>query len=83
MRMLASSLRGDVRDRAFKQLEQRLLHALAGNVSGYGCVLALAGDLVYLIDIDNAFLGTRNVKVRRLKQLEDNVLNILADIVPR
>ena len=80
MRMLASALRGDVRDRAFKQLEQRLLHALAGNVSGYGCVLALAGDLVYLIDIDNAFLGTRNVKVRRLKQLEDNVLNILADI---
>ena len=80
LRVLASALRRDVCDRALKQLEQCLLHALARDVARDGRVLALAGDLVDLVDINNAALRTLDVKIRRLQQLEQDVLHILTDI---
>ena len=63
-----------------KKLQQGLLNALAGDVPGNGSVLALAGDFIDLIDINNPTLRALHVKVRRLKQLQDNVLHILAHI---
>ena len=42
LRVLASALRRDISDRALQNLEQRLLHALAGDVARDGRVLALA-----------------------------------------
>ena len=39
---------------ALQDLQQRLLHALAGDVAGDRRVLALAGDLVDLVDVDDA-----------------------------
>ena len=80
LRVLASALRRDVCDRALEQLEQRLLHALAGDVARDGRVLALAGDLVDLVDVNDAALCALDVKVRRLQELEQDVLYILADI---
>ena len=80
VRVLASALRRDVGDRALEDLEQRLLHALAGDVAGDRRVLALAGDLVDLVDVDDAALALLDVVARGLQQLEDDVLDILADV---
>ena len=80
MRMLAAALRRNVRDRALKHLEQRLLNALARNVAGDGGIFALAGNLVDLIDIDDAVLGQLDVEIRRLNQTEQDVLDVLADV---
>ena len=60
--------------------QQCLLHALAGHVARDGGVLALAGDLIHLVDIDDAALRQLNVEVCRLQQAQENVLDILADI---
>ena len=57
LRVLAPALRRHVGDGALQDLEQRLLHALAADVAGDRGVLALAGDLVDLVDIDDAALG--------------------------
>src|SRR5208282_1719517 len=67
-------------DRALYDLEQRLLHALAGNIAGDRQIVGFAGDLIDLVDVDDAALGARNVVVGRLQQLEDDVLDVLADI---
>ena len=80
MRVLAAALRRDVRDRALDDFQQCLLHALAGDVARDGGVLALAGDLVDLVDIDNSALGELHVVIRRLKQTEQNVFHIIADV---
>ena len=78
--MLAAALRRHRGDGAFHDLEQRLLHALAGNVAGDRGVVGLAADLVDFVDIDDAALGPLDIVVGRLQQLEDDVLDVLADI---
>ena len=80
VRVLAAALRGHVRDRAFQDLEQRLLDALARDVAGDRGVLVLARDLVDLVDVDDAFLALLDVAARRLQQLQDDVLDVLADV---
>ena len=80
VRMLAAALRGNVGDGAFEDLEQGLLHAFAGDVAGDGGVLVLAADLVDLVDVDDAGLGAGDVAVGGLEELEDDVLDILADV---
>ena len=66
--------------RAFEDLEQRLLDTLAGDVAGDRRVFGLASDLVDLIDIDDPLLGTLDVEVGSLDQLEQDVLDVLTDI---
>ena len=78
--MLSAALRGYVCNGSLKQLEQCLLYALAGNVSRYGCIFALAGDLVYLVNVNYAVLGTLYVEIGSLEQTQKNILNVLADI---
>ena len=80
VRVLAPALRGDRRLRALEDLQQRLLHTLAGHVTGDRRVLALAGDLVDLVDVDDPRLGPLDVEVGGLDQLEQDVLDVLADI---
>ena len=80
LRMLAPALRRHARGGALHQLEQRLLHALARHVARDRGVLGLAADLVDLVDIDDPALRPLDVIVGRLEQLEDDVLDILADI---
>src|SRR3712207_8699322 len=43
-------------------------------------VLALARDLVDLVDVDDPGLGLLDVVVGRLDQLEQDVLDVLADV---
>ena len=71
---------GTAADGALEDLEQRLLHALAGHVAGDRRVLALAGDLVDLVDVDDAGLGLLDVVVGGLDQLEEDVLDVFADV---
>ncbi len=80
VRVLASTLRRHRRGGPFEDLQQRLLHALARYVTGDRRVLGLAGDLVDLIDVDDAGLGALDVVVGRLDQLEQDVLDVLADV---
>ena len=80
LRMLAAALRRHAGDRALHDLQQRLLHALARNVAGDRGIVGLAADLVDLVDVDDAALGALDVVVGRLQELQDDVLDILADI---
>ena len=80
VRVLAPALRRHRRRGALEDLEQRLLHALAGDVARDRRVLALAGDLVDLVDVDDARLGLLDVVVGGLDELEEDVLDVLADV---
>ena len=80
LRVLAAALRRDVGDRALDDLQQRLLHALARDVAGDRRVVGLAADLVDLVDVDDAALRALDVVVGGLQQLQDDVLDVLADV---
>ena len=64
----------------FEDLQQRLLDAFARDVAGDRRVLVLAADLVDLVDVDDALLALLDVAAGRLQQLEDDVLDVLADV---
>ena len=78
--VLAAALRRHVGDRAFQDLEQRLLDAFARDVAGNRRVLVLAADLVDFVDVDDALLALLDVAAGRLQQLQDDVLDVLADV---
>src|SRR5262249_23241958 len=80
VRMLAAALRRYRRDGAFHDLQQRLLNPFSRNIADDREVLRLAADLVDFIDVDDTALGALDIVVGRLQQLEDDVLDILADI---
>jgi hypothetical protein len=61
LRVLAAALGRHVGDRALEDLQQGLLHALARDVAGDGGVVALARDLVDLVDVDDAALRALDV----------------------
>src|SRR5918995_1745529 len=61
VRMLASTLRWNVGDGAFEDLQERLLHSLAGHVARNRRVLVLATNLVDLVDVDDALLRSLDV----------------------
>ena len=65
---------------ALQDLQQGLLHALAGHVPGDGGVLALPGDLIHLVDIDDAPLGQLDVVVGGLDQTQEDVLHVVAHV---
>ena len=78
--MLAAALRRHSCDRAFHDLQQRLLHALARHVARDRGVVGLARNLVDFVDIDDAALRALDVVIGRLQQLQNNVLDVFADI---
>src|SRR5204863_3542480 len=80
VRVLAPALRRDVGDRALENLQERLLDALARHVARDRGVLVLAADLVDFVDVDDALLAFLDVAARGLQQLQDDVLDILADV---
>src|SRR5581483_5656959 len=80
VRVLAPALGRNVGRRALEDLEQRLLDALAADVAGDRRVLALARDLVDLVDVDDALLGALDVVVGGLDELEQDVLDVLTDV---
>ena len=78
--VLAPALRRHRRGRPLEDLQQRLLHAFAGDVAGDRRVVGFARDLVDLVDVDDPGLGLFDVVVGGLDQLEKDVLDVLADV---
>ena len=78
--MLAAAGGRNAGHRALKNLQQRLLNALARDIAGDGEVLGLAGDLVNLVHVDNAHLSALNVAIGSIDKLEQNVLHVLAHV---
>src|SRR6266404_2560101 len=78
--MLATALRGNRGNRAFHDLQKRLLHALTRYVARDRRVVGFAADFVDLVDIDDAALRALDIVVGRLQQLQDDVLDVFADI---
>ena len=78
--VLAPALGRHARHRAFDDLEQRLLHALARDIARDRGVLARARDLVDLVDVDDAALRAFDVVIGVLQQRDDDVLDVLADV---
>ena len=78
--VLPSALGRNIGHRALQDLQQGLLHALAGHVPGDGGVLALPGDLIHLVDIDDAPLRQLHVVVGGLDQTQQDVLHVVAHI---
>ena len=66
--VLASTLRRNIHDASFQELQHRLLHSLTGNITRDGRVVALAGNLVDLIDEDDSPLSLGNIEIRLLKE---------------
>ena len=78
--MLATALGRYRCVRALNDLEERLLYAFTGDVSCNRDVLALLGNLVDFIDINNAEFSALNIVIRCLDQLQKDVFHIFADI---
>jgi hypothetical protein len=78
--MLAAALRRHRGNRAFHDLQKRLLHALARHVAGDRRIVRLARDLVDFVDVDDAALGAFDVVIGRLQQLQDDVFDVFTDI---
>src|SRR5262249_12853230 len=55
--VLAAALWRDVADGPLEHFQQGLLDALAADIAGDADVLAGLGDLVHLVDVDDAALG--------------------------
>lgn len=64
----------------FDDLEKRLLHALARHVTRDGEVFGLAGDLVYLVDVDDTHLRAIDIVIGGGDELEQDVFDVLAYI---
>ena len=80
MRVLATTLWRYRGDGTFDDLEQGLLDAFAGDISGDRGIVGLARNLVDLVDVDDAALGAGDIEVGRLNQMEEDILDILADV---
>src|SRR5688572_30544984 len=80
VRMLAAALWRNVCNGSFKDLQQRLLHTLAGDVARDRRVLILATNLVDLVNINDALLCAFDVAVRGLQQLQNDVLDVFTDV---
>ena len=78
--VFAPALGRHVGHRSLQDFQQGLLHPFAADVPGDGGVFTLAGDLVDLIDVDDATLGPLHIVIRSLDQLEEDVFHILAHI---
>ena len=80
MGVLPAPLGRDVGHAPLDDLQQRLLHPLAGDVAGNGGVGALAGELIDLVDVDDAVLGAGHIVVGRLDEAQEDILHVLAHV---
>ena len=80
MGVLAAALRRDRGGRPLEDLQERLLDAFAGDVTGDRRVVGFARDLVDLVDVDDPGFGLFDVVVGGLDQLQKDVLDVLADV---
>src|SRR5689334_22604803 len=63
VRMFASTLRGNVCDSPLNDLEERLLHTFARDIAGNRRIIGFACNLINFVNVDDATLGARHVKI--------------------
>ena len=80
LRVFPAALRRHRSHGTLEDLEQGLLDPFAGHVAGDAGILRLTGDLVDLIDVDDAPLAFGDVEFARLEEPDQDVLDILADV---
>ena len=80
LRMLTAALRRHGCLGPLDDLEQRLLNTFARHIARDGKVLGLTGHLVDLVDVDDADLGSLDIEISCRDELEQDVLDVLADI---
>ena len=80
IRVLSAALRRNVGNCTLDYLEQSLLNALTAYITGDGHILRLSCDLVDLIDINDASLGSLDIIISRLNKSEKHVLNVIANV---
>ena len=80
LRMLPPTLGRNARHSAFQNLQECLLHTLAGYIPGNRRILRLPCNLIYLIHIDDTHLGTLNIAVCSLDDFQQDIFHILAYI---
>src|SRR5437773_6753987 len=68
MRMLAAPLRRNITHAAFQDFQKRLLHSFAGDVACDAYVVGFAADLVDLVDVNDADLGSLHIVIGVLEQ---------------
>ena len=78
--MLAAPLRGHVGDGSLEHFQEGLLHPLARNVARDRDVVRGLADLVDFIDVNNSALGRLEIEIGRVQELEQDVLDVLADV---
>ena len=78
--VLAAPLGRDVGHGPFEHLQERLLDPLAGDVAGDRDVVIRLADLVDLVDVDDPALGALQVEVGGVEELQEDVLDVLADV---
>ena len=78
--MLASALWRHIDLRSFEQLEEALLHTLTAHIACDTRIVALACNLVNLVDEHDASLGFLDIIVGSLEQSREDTLDILAHI---
>jgi hypothetical protein len=80
MRMFSATLGRNIRHSAFEHLQQGLLHAFSRDIARNRGILVLAADLVDLIYINDAGLGSLDISCRVLDKAQNDVLHVLADV---
>ncbi len=78
--MLATALRRHIADGPFEHFKESLLDAFTADIAGDADVLMSLGNLVHFINVDNAALGRLDVEVRGVKELQEQVFDILANV---
>src|SRR5215813_3227043 len=80
MWMFATTLRWNIRNSSFEDLQQCLLNAFTRDVSCDRRVFIFATDLIDFIDIDDSLLCPLDVTICGLKQFENNVFDVFSHI---
>ena len=80
IRVLAPALRRYGCHRAFNQFQQSLLHALAGHIAGNRGIVALTGNLVDFININNPLLRLFHIEIAVTQELGNNLFHVFAHI---
>ena len=80
LRMLTSTLWRNIGNRTFQDLQQSLLNAFTGNITGNRNVLGFLGDLVNFVNVDDTLFSALNIVISILQQFKQNVLDVFAHI---
>ena len=78
--MLTTALWWNAGNSAFNNFQEGLLNPFTRYITGDGDILPFFGNLINLIYIDDTPFCPVNVEIRRLKELEQNIFNILSHI---